>query len=346
MTYNLIDTAEIKNALSWLSKYRGQTIYPEYYSVETIDRAVSLYRQYGKEARIIAGGIDLISLIKNKLISPAALINIKNVPNLKYIAADTSGVSIGALTHLNDIENSDLIKSRYSILSESAHSVGSPQIRNMATIGGNLCQEVRCWYYRRSPDTGITFNCRRKIQDGICYALDGENQYHSIFGFNECCAVHPSDIAVALSALDASINTVSTDGGRMIPVDKLYTKLGNILEPGEVITSIQIPKVESGAKQRFLKFRLRKTIDFAIVSVATVITLKGKTVRNTRMTLGGVAPVPYRAEKAEQALIGREITFDIAEKVAEAAVSEALLLGKNGYKIPIVKALVKRVLLE
>ncbi len=346
MNSRLIDAEEIKETLLWLSKYWDRPVHPEYYDARTIDEAVSLLDEYREEAKIIAGGIDLVSLMKNKVLIPGALINIKNIPHMKYVSENANGIAIGALTVINDIERSALLKSKYPILFEAARSIASPQIRNMATIAGNLCQDVRCWYYRRPPITGVSFPCRRKKENGICYAVNGENQYHAIIGGTKCFAVCPSDMATVLLALDAKVNTVNTRGGRVIPIDKFYTAFGNILETNEIVTAIQVPKVKSGVKQRFLKFRLRKAIDFAIASVAVVITLDNNIVSDARIILGGVSPMPYRAVKAEGILIGDPITESLAAKAAEASISDAMPLSKNGYKIPIIKTLVKRALLE
>ena len=208
MTQTLIDAKEINKALSWLSKYWSRPIHPEYYTVSTVNEALSLLDESGEGAKIIAGGIDVVGLMKDKVLSPRALINIKSVPGLNCIAENSTGIAIGALTTINDIERSSLIKSKYPALFEAAHSIASPQIRNMATIGGNICQDVRCWYYRRSPVTGASFSCRRKNEGGTCYALNGENQYHSIFGGNKCFAVCPSDIATILLALHAELITI------------------------------------------------------------------------------------------------------------------------------------------
>ncbi len=346
MTDRLIEAAEIEKALSWLNKYWKRLIHPEYHNARTIDEAVSLLDTYGEEARVLAGGIDLIGLMKNKVLLPGVLINIKSIPDMKYIVEDISGINIGALTPINDMERSCLIRSKYPVLFEAAHAIGAPQIRNMSTIAGNLCQDVRCWYYRRSPVTGITFNCRRKTQEGVCYAVNGENQYHAILGATKCFAVCPSDMAIALLALGAKVNTVNTSGERVIPMENFYTTFGNVLEPGEIITAIQVPEVGSEVKQRFLKFRLRNTYDFAIASVATVIKLKNGIVNDARIVLGGVSPTPYRALKAEEALIGKRITKDIVAKVAETSVSESVPLSKNGYKVTVVETLIKRALLE
>jgi len=231
VTYRLIDAEEIEKSLLWLSKYWDKPVHPEYYNAKTVNEAVSLLDKYREEAKIIAGGIDLIGLMKNKVLLPGVLVNIKTIPHMKYVVENSSGTAIGALTLINDIERSTLIKEKYPILFEAAHSIASPQVRNMATIGGNLCQDVRCWYYRRPPDTGVTFDCRRKREDGICYAINGENQNHAIIGGKKCFAVCPSDMATVLLALDARVNTVNTTGGRVIPIDKFYTTLGNTLEP-------------------------------------------------------------------------------------------------------------------
>ncbi len=346
MTSRLIDAEEIEETLLWLSKYWDRPTHPEYYDARTINEAVCLLDEYREEAKIIAGGIDLIGLMKNKVLTPGALINIKNMPRMKYVAENADGIAIGSLTVINDIERSALLKSKYPILFEAARSIASPQIRNMATIAGDLCQDVRCWYYRRSPITGISFDCRRKKENGICYAVNGENQYHAIIGGTKCFAVCPSDMATVLLALDAKISTVDASGGRVIPIDKFYTAFGNVLEPNEIITAIQVPKVKSGVKQRFLKFRLRKAIDFAIASVAVVITMDNNIVSDARIVLGGVSPEPYRSVKSEEVLTGEPITESVAQKAAEASVSDAIPLSKNGYKVPIIKTLVKRALLE
>lgn len=346
MTYRLIDAKEIKKALAWLSKYWDRPLHPEYYHARTVDEAVSLLDEYGRETKLFAGGIDLLGLMKNRVIAPRALVNIKTIPHLNLISESAKGLSIGALTRINDLERSELIRGKYPMLFEAAHAIGSPQVRNMGTVAGNLCQDVRCWYYRRSPATGITYNCRRKDEHAICYAADGENQYHAVIGGNKCFGVCPSDMATVLLALDAQLKTVSTSGGRTMTLDKLYTNLGNTLEPAEIITAVHVPAVEPGAKQRFLKFRVRKAIDFAIVSVAAVIKLDKDVVKDARIVLGGVAYQPILAVKAGEILRGERLTQTIAAEAAKLALGEARPLGKNGYKVQIAEALVRRAILE
>ncbi len=346
MTYELVNARENERALSWLSKYWERPTQLEYFHARSLNEAISLAEEYGPEGRIIAGGTDLLGLIKNKVSSPSVLIDIKNLPGLKQITLNDKGISIGSLALIDDIERSILIAAKYPLLQAATHSIGSPQIRNMATLGGSLLQDVRCWYYRRSPATGNFFNCRRKIETGRCYASSGENQYHALIRGCECSGVCPSDTAASLLALNAKVKTINIKGGRTLGIDELYAPLGNTLERGEIITSVQIPEISPRTKQRFIKFRLRNAIDFAIVSVAAAITQEKGAVKDVRLVLGGVSYKPYRALQAEEILKGEKITEGLAAEAGKAAVSKMTPLAKNGYKVPILEALVKRALLE
>ena len=340
----IFDAKRVNEALSRLSKQWKQQEHLEHFIAKTIDDAVFLLSQYMEEAKIIAGGVDLVSLMKNKVKIPKVLVNIKTIPDLAYITEDAEGLKIGTQTTIKDIETSVIISDKYSLLVEAAHSVASPLVRNMATIGGNLCQDVRCWYYRRSPVTGLTFFCHRKGGEQ-CFAVNGENQYHAIISGNECHAVCPSDMAPALLALGARLKIAGSTGDKMVPLEEFYTPLGNILKPNEIITEIQIPTPGTGTKQRYLKFRLRKAIDFAISSAASVITIEDGVVSQARITLGGVAPTPYRALSAEETLKGKVITESLAATAAKTALSEAIPLSQNAYKMPITESLVKRAIL-
>lgn len=346
MTYELVNSRENERALSWLSQYWERPTQLDYFKAHSVDEALALAEEYGQEGSIIAGGTDILGLIKNKVASPRVLIDIKNLPGLNQITPNAEGISIGSLALINDIKRSALIAAKYPILQSTAQSIGSPQIRNMATLGGNLLQDVRCWYYRRSPATGNSFNCRRKTATGQCYAADGENQYHAIMGNYGCFGVCPSDMAASLLALDAIVKTVNTKGGRILAIDDLYTPLGNTLEKGEIITQVRIPEISPQAKQRFLKFRLRNAIDFAIVSVSAVITQEKDTIKEIKLVLGGVTYKPYQAIQAEEILKGKKIAVSLAAEAGRAAVSEMTPLSKNGYKIPVLEALVKRAILE
>jgi len=230
------------------------------------------------------------------------------------------------------------------MLSELSRSIASPQIRNMATIAGNLCQDVRCWYYRRSKSTGISFNCLRK-KGNKCFAINGENEYHAIFGEGGCVAVCPSDFATGLTALDGDIQTITPRGERKIPISQFYTVFGHILEPDEIITNIHIPKTDPSAKHRYIKFRQRRAIDFSIVNVYTIISIYEDVIKRARIVIGGVAPIPYRAIYAEKILEGEKLTKNLLEEVADTSVKEAIPLKKNSYKVSIVLALVKRSLI-
>jgi xanthine dehydrogenase YagS FAD-binding subunit len=336
----------MEEARLWLNRYWNKPSQPVYYDAKTVEEAVSLLAGYQGEGKIIAGGIDLLGLIKNEVLSPAVLVNIKNIPSIDAIKENSEGLEIGALARIHDIERSPILRETYPLLYEVAHSIGSPQIRNMATLGGNLCQEVRCWYYRRSPRTGISFICRRKKEGNPCYAMNGENENHAIFGESECVAVSPSDMATGLFALDAQVNTISSKGEKVIPMRDFYTPLGHILEPDEIITSVSVPKIRPHTKQRFLKFRPRKAIDFSTVSVSSVITSLNGVIQNAKIVVGGVSPLPYEAVAAEQILTGESLKESVAERAAEAAVRNAVPLSKNGFKVPLVKTLVKRSILE
>lgn len=194
----------------------------KHFNAHTINDATSLLSEYGEQARIIAGGVDLVNLMKNGIVAARALVNIKTILGLAYIREDAQGLKVGTLTTINEMETSAIIRDKYPMLAEAARSVASPQIRNMASAGGNLCQDVRCWYYRRSPVTGISFYCYRK---GFkrCYAIAGENAHHAIFNGEKCHAVCPSDLAPALIALEATLKITSSDGERMVPIDEFYT---------------------------------------------------------------------------------------------------------------------------
>ncbi len=328
---------------SSLRKPRGKQAYPGHFNARSIEDALSLLR-LKKEAKIIAGGVDLVGLMKNRVMIPGALVNLKTIPDLDYIKEEAEGLKIGVLTTLKDIETSAIIKARYSILAQAAHSVASPHVRNMATIAGNLCQEVRCWYYRRPPFVGPTYFCRRKGGDR-CFVPDGANHFHAIIGGGPCFAVCASDMAPALVALGAQLRIAGQNGERTIALEEFYTPLGNILKPDEIITEVIVPAPKPGVRQRYLKFRVRKTIDFAISSVAAVIGVEDGVVSDARIVLGGIAPMPYRAMDAEEAIIKKQITDAVAEAAARAALSSVKPLSSNAYKVPITRALVKRAIM-
>lgn len=339
----LFKTKVIDEALSLLSNYWVEPKHLEYFNAKTIDEAVSLLDEY-KEAKIIAGGVDLVRLMKNEVIVPKVLVNIETIPDLAYITEDAEGLKIGALATITDIKTSPIIRDKYNLLTQAAHSVAAPQIRNMATIGGNLCQAVRCWYYTLSPVTGRSFFCYRK-GGTHCYAVAGDNRYHAIFG-SECHAAFSSDMAPALSALQAKVKIASPGMERTIPLEELYMPLGNILKTNEMITELQVPTPKTSTKQRYLKFRIRRAIDPAISSVAAAITMGAGRVSSARIVLGAVAPSPYRSVEAEETIKGNVITESLAETAAKRAMSKTTPLRMNAYKVAITETLLKRAIME
>lgn len=314
-----------------------------YIRPKTVGEAASLLKISG--AKLIAGGTDLLGVLKDRIHSeyPELLIDLKNIQGLNYIREDFEGLKIGALTKLGEIVGSPLVNERYKLLAEAARSVGSPQIRSIGTIGGNLCQEVRCWYYRYPHHVGGRMLCYRK-GGKICYAVAGNNLYNAIFGRpTKCYAVNPSDTAPALIALNAKAKTSS----RTVILEDFFDPLnGTILGSDEILTEIQIPKPQTGLEQTWIKFRLRKAIDFAIASVASALILENNFCKDARIVLGGVASTPWRAKEAEETVKGKNLDETTAEEAAKAAVKHASPLSQNAYKIQIVKTLVKNALLS
>ncbi len=309
-------------------------------NASTIDGAVSSLKEHGGTAKIIAGGTDLLCVMKDNInpVYPEVLVNVESIPDLDYIREEAGLLKIGALALVEDIAEDTTVKGKYVSLAQAAHAVGTPLLRNMGTIAGNLCQETRCWYYRAHNNR---FYCFRK-GGTLCNAMAGDNRYNAILGGQVCFAVCPSDTAIALTALGATIITTE----RSIAIEDFYKTLGNVLGANEIITEIQVPEPISGTKQTFIKYSLRKAIDFAISSVAASITLDGGVVADARIVMGGVAPVPYRATDAEDALKGVAVSESSAEAAGVAATKDALPLAKNAYIIQITKTLVKRAILS
>jgi xanthine dehydrogenase YagS FAD-binding subunit len=316
-------------------------------NAETINDAIKLLKNSRGKAMVISGGTDLLGILKDRILAdyPETIVNIKTIPGLDYISEDADELKIGALASLEDIAQSPVIKEKYKLLAEAAAAVATPQIRRMGTIGGNLCQDVRCWYYRYPHHIGGRMICRRKGK-GPCFAIKGDNRYNAIMGAKSCFAVCPSDTAIALSSLKAEIKIEGKSGARSVPVADFYTPLGNILKKDELITEITVPCPPEGCRQKFLKFTQRESVDFSIVSVASVITLKDGICVDASITLGGVAPMPFRAEGAEKAITGMPVNESNAEAASEAAVINAMPLSRNAYKVEITKTLVKRAIMK
>jgi xanthine dehydrogenase YagS FAD-binding subunit len=310
-----------------------------------VDEALALLTEYGGKARVTAGGTDLLGVLKSELLPdyPEAVINLKTISGLDGIEADAGEVRIGALARLAAIADSPVVKKNCPALALAAASVGSPELRNMGTIGGNLCQDTRCWFYRYPDKMGGRVLCYRKDK-GPCHAVRGDNRYHAVLGGIKCYAVCPSDLAIALAALESKVKTIRPAGERTIPLADFYDTLGPVLEPDELVTEIRIPAPAANAIQRFSKFRLRESIDFAVVSVAAVLDVAEGVCRDARIILGAVAPVPYRAVAAEDVVRGGPLNERQATLAAEAALRDAKPMSRNAYKIEIAKTLVKRTL--
>ena len=316
-----------------------------HFNARTLEEAVSLLKRFGDRAQVIAGGTDLLGKMKDEILPryPEALVNLKSIPVMEYVREEKETLRIGALTRLEEIATNSLVRAEYRALAEAAHRAASPHLREMGTLAGNICQDIRCWYYRHPNNR---FPCLRK-GGGKCYAKNGDNRYHSIFGGSVeegCVAVHPSDTAPALVALNAKIITSK----RTLEAEEFFNVGVNrttVLDFDEIVTEIEVPRPRGEARSAFVKFALRKTIDFPIINCAAAIAKKEGTVASARICLNAVYVKPYRARKAEDFLIGKEVNEANAAAAGEVAVSDAKPLSHNAYMVPVAKTLVKRAIL-
>ena len=298
-----------------------------------------------REASFAGGGSDLLALVKERIVAPDVIVNLKTAKGLDQVATSRDGVRIGALMTLDAVSRHQTIRRDHAVLAEAAGSVATPQIRNAATIGGNVCQRPWCWYFRNG------FPC---LKNGgtTCFSATGENQFHAIFGGGPSYIVHPSDTAPALVALDATFRVVGPAGERMVPASEFFVlpredaKRENALGPDEVLASVQIPAARPGTRSTYHKILDREAWTHAVVSAAMVLEMDGAVCRRARIVLGGVAPIPWRVPDAEGLLAGQRITPDLAAKVGEAAVAGARPLAKNAYKVPLTRNMVRRTLVE
>jgi xanthine dehydrogenase YagS FAD-binding subunit len=316
--------------------------------VKSVQQAVGLlqkFQQEKKSAAVVAGGSEYLQLMKDQVVKPDYVINLKTIAGLNYIKEERGGFRIGALATLAEIEEHPVVREKLLFLSEAAGEAASPQIRNSGTIGGNICQRPFCWYFRSS-----SFHCLRKGGE-MCYAVAGDSRYHAILGAGPSYIVHPSDLAPALVALNAQIKIASPAGEKTIPLEKFFVlpqvdfKRENILKPAEILTEIQIPYPKPGSKGYYHKVRERQAWDHAIVSVSTIVQNGGGVVRDARLVLGGVAPIPWRAPKAEKLLIGKRLDEAAAQQAADIALEGARPMKDNVYKVGMAKSLIQRALL-
>src|SRR5690242_18006963 len=281
--------------------------------------------------RPIAGGQDLLTTMKDYTSRPVRVVNLKNIRGLNQITMNGRGLTIGALVTLSELEEHAGVRKNFPGLSEAAHSIATPQIRNLGTVGGNLCQRPRCWYFRLEEVV-----CLKK-GGSECYAAKGENKYNAILGGGPSYIVHPSDLAPMLVALGASVNVAGAEGRRTIPLEKFFTlpsegsiRRENVLKNDEIITEVTVPSSPFAARSTYLKFKERDSLDFALSSVAAAVELDaGKRVRQARIVLGGVAPVPWRVPQAEEFLKGKALDAEALAGAARLALEGAAPLSKN-----------------
>jgi xanthine dehydrogenase YagS FAD-binding subunit len=316
------------------------------YNPTTLTEAAELLGADPPRTRLLAGGMDLLGRMKFRVDAPERVVNLKSIPGLDAIRETPEGLSLGPLVKLTDLAESPVAQKNYRALAQAAESVGSVQIRNSGTVGGNLCQHPRCWYYRH-PD----FPCLQK-GGPICYAQGGENRYHAILGGGPCFFAHPSDLAPALIALDASARIVGPKGERTVALEKLYRLpmeqlgVGLALEPGEILGGIRVPAPKSEIRSTYWKFKERPSFDFSLVGVAASLVLDGGKISAARLALSGVAPVPWRAVEAEKVLVGSALDETTARKVADVVVEGSVPLLHNRYKVSLTRTMVRRALLS
>jgi xanthine dehydrogenase YagS FAD-binding subunit len=311
-------------------------------------QAVTLAQQAHRAGRTSAfsgGGSDLLGLVKERVVRPDVIVNLRTVKGFDQVEARRDELVVGGLTTLDAVASHPEIRSRYAVLAEAAESVATPQIRNVATVAGNVCQRPWCWYFRNG------FPCY-KAGGKTCFSPSGENQFHAIFGGGPSYIVHPSDMAPALVALGATFVVVGPSGERRIPAGDFFVlprqnaAQENVLGNEDVLVSVRIPAARPEMRSRYHKVLDREAWTHAIVSAAVVLEMNGEVCRSARIVLGGVAPIPWRVESAERLLTGQRITSDLAARVAEQALQGATPLQRNRYKVPLTKTIVRRTVLE
>jgi xanthine dehydrogenase YagS FAD-binding subunit len=294
---------------------------------------------------IIAGGTDLLDEIKNGIISPQVVVDLATIPDLSYIKEAGNQVLMGSMTRVVEAAKSPVIREKLPVLHQAALSLASPQLRNVGTVGGNLNQRPRCWYYR-DPDT----ICRKK-GGSRCFAFQGRNRYHAIFGGGPCYIVYPSDLAPALISLNAEAVISGPDGEKNMPLEEFYilprtnVLRENILKDGEILSEIRIPLPQNGTKSAYHKMKERNTWDFALVSAAINGVVSGGIFTEINIVLGGVAPIPWRLRKAEEYIRGKKITEETVRQGAAEALKDARPLEENAYKLDLVQAVLQTAIL-
>jgi len=317
----------------------------EYLQPKSLSKAYQIIKNDHGNSILFAGGTDVLGLIKDEIISPSKVINLKAVKGLDFIEKTKDDyIRIGALTKLTEIANNNIIKNNLPLLPLVIREVASPQLRNIGTIGGNICQRPRCFYFRGD------FNCLRKGGDE-CFAYSGNNKYHCIIGGSPCYIVHPSDLAVALLVLDAKVKIFSGKGYFLLPISKFFIlpeedyRKENILKPGEIITEFIIPK-NKFKYAKYLKVRQRGSWDFALVSLAIIYNLKGNKIKTVHLAFGGIAPIPWRNSKIESELNNLKLELSEIRNFTKELFQEASPLEMNSYKVQLARNLIIKALLD
>ena len=315
----------------------------EYVEAASVQDAL---REVDTGAVIKAGGVDLLDRMKEGIEAPKRLVNIRHIRGLDRVAEENGGLRIGPLVTLTQLHTSETVRKRYTALAEAAEHSATPQIRNMATIGGNLLQRPRCWYFRSAD-----FHCLRKGGDK-CFAQDGENQYHAIFDNQLCAIVHPSSLAMPLIAFGAQVELTSAKGKRNVAVEDFFvtpeqdvTREASI-QPGEIITAITVPAPAEGMASAYYKQGEKESFDWPLAAVAVALHMNGGTCNKANVILGFAAPTPLRAKSAEAKLNGAAVNEDVARSAAKEAIVGATPMTNNAYKLPIFEAIVRRTILR
>jgi xanthine dehydrogenase YagS FAD-binding subunit len=315
----------------------------ELYQPTDEENALALANTLGADGWLVGGGQDTYGWLKDRNKNPAAMIELTQIDAWKGIKEITDGIEIGAVTTLTDIANNPLVQSRYALLATAAGKVASPQIRNVGTLGGNLNQDARCWYYRRGLD------CYR-AGGNICYAdsPEGLNREHALFGASRCVAVSPSDTAPALVALDATMVVASSSRERLIPAQDFFVgperDIVNmtVLNDDEILTAVRIPSTWANAEFYFEKVADRNVWDFALVNIAAAFKVSGGSIEDARIVCGAVECTPRRLESVESAIRGQQRSEELAASAGEMATEGARPLNYNHFKVPLMQNLVKR----
>ncbi|HEV2198939.1 MAG TPA: FAD binding domain-containing protein [Bryobacteraceae bacterium] len=301
-------------------------------------------RRGGRTPAFAGAGSDLLALVKERIVEPDVIVHLRNIAGLDQVTASGGGVAIGGQITLDTLASNPTIRKDYAVLAEAAGTVATPQIRNVGTLAGNLCQRPWCWYFRNG------FPCF-KAGGNQCFSASGENQFHAIFGGGPSFIVHPSDTAPAMVALGATFRVVGPSGERTVPASDFFVlpkqnaARENSLKDDEVLASVQLPAPRAGTRSTYYKVMDREAWTHAVVSSAIVLEMDGETCWSARVVLGGVAPIPWRVPEAEKMLAGQRVTPELAAKAAEAAIAGAQPLAKNKYKVPLTKTIVERTVL-